>query len=218
MHVPDYQELLGFIDLRAQAAEESSSYHGHSSGLRVNKLITSFASNAFPVDTSCIACKAEKHPLYSCSKFRSLSHPDKIALLKSNGHCLNCLCPSHFIIECKSLHHCNSLITRCYTSNPKPILHIRKTRSITSSSAPHAKCQDLWDYRTRGDSRTSNNLQVRQGGRKGSRDSPTAIETEFGWVLAGSMGSVNSSAIVSHHVSYSQMTSYVSFGKLKRNP
>ncbi len=113
MDVPDYQELLGFIDLRAQAVEASSSerkplrggYHGHSSGLRVNKLITSFASNAFPVDTSCIACKAEKHPLYSCSKFRSLSHPDKIALLKSNGHCLNCLRPGHFIKECKSLHH-----------------------------------------------------------------------------------------------------------------
>ncbi len=42
---------------------------------------------------------------------------------------------------------------------------------------------------------------VRQGRRKGSHDSPTAIETEFGWVLAGSTGSVNSSTIVSHHAS-----------------
>ncbi len=42
---------------------------------------------------------------------------------------------------------------------------------------------------------------VRQGRRKGSRNSPTAIETEFGSVLASSTGSVNSSVIVSHHVS-----------------
>ncbi len=42
---------------------------------------------------------------------------------------------------------------------------------------------------------------VHQGRRKGSHDSPTAIETEFGWVLAGSTGSVTSSTIVSHQAS-----------------
>ncbi len=109
--VPDYQELLEFLDLRAQAAEASFSerkpprggFHSHSNGPRVNKPVPSFASNALPVDTSCIACKGDKN---SCSKFRSLSHPDKIALLKSSNHCLNCLRPGHFVKACKSLHEC----------------------------------------------------------------------------------------------------------------
>ena len=36
---------------------------------------------------------------------------------------------------------------------------------------------------------------VRQGRRKGSHDSPTAIKTEFGWVLAGHIGPVTSHAV-----------------------
>ena len=42
---------------------------------------------------------------------------------------------------------------------------------------------------------------VRQGRRKGSHDSPIAIESEFGWVLAGHTGSENSHTIISHHAS-----------------
>ena len=40
---------------------------------------------------------------------------------------------------------------------------------------------------------------VHQGWRKGSSNLPTAIETEFGWVLAGGTGNINASRIVSHH-------------------
>ena len=44
--------------------------------------------------------------MYTCPKFRSMSHDDMIALLKSNDHCLNCLRPGHYVKDCKSLHHC----------------------------------------------------------------------------------------------------------------
>ena len=57
-------------------------------------------------EDSCIRCKGEKHPLYSCTKFRSMSHDDMIALLKLHSHCLNCLRPGHFVKDCNSLHHC----------------------------------------------------------------------------------------------------------------
>ena len=189
--IPDYQELLDFINLYAEAAETSASDKKHTRGgshlgpgSRANKPVPSCTSNVHPMDTSCITCKGEEHPLYSCSKYRSLSsgvarifvwlrwpcpwydhihdckgvpgwrcskvkvfrggvpvcddvrdhctrprpcrviltkalasvacmvatpllsHHDTIALLKSNDHCLNRLCPGHFVKECKSLHHC----------------------------------------------------------------------------------------------------------------
>ena len=42
---------------------------------------------------------------------------------------------------------------------------------------------------------------VRQGRRKGSHHSPAAIETEFGWVLAGNTCCSGSNVITSYHVS-----------------
>ena len=41
----------------------------------------------------------------------------------------------------------------------------------------------------------------RHGGRRGHRGSPIAIETTFGWVLAGNTNSEGSDTIASHHVS-----------------
>lgn len=97
--VPDYQVLLDFLNLRALAAEASSEKK------RVSRSVNSLVVNATPSD-SCIACGREKHQLYTCTKFRSLSHTEKIELLRSNHHCLNCLRPGHFVKKCKSLHHC----------------------------------------------------------------------------------------------------------------
>ena len=43
---------------------------------------------------------------------------------------------------------------------------------------------------------------IRHGRWSGPQNSPTALETEFGWVLAGSAGSsVDPSIVTSHHVS-----------------
>ena len=88
--VPDYQELLDFFNLRAQAAEPSAEKK------RVSKLISSMVISTAPTD-DCIACGQEKHQLYSCAKFRSLSHVGKSSLLRSNNYRLNCLHPGHFV-------------------------------------------------------------------------------------------------------------------------
>ena len=69
------------------------------------KPITSFTSTTHPV-SSCILCKSERHPLYACSKFKALPHDKMISILKSNGICMNCLGPGHFVKQCKSLHRC----------------------------------------------------------------------------------------------------------------
>ena len=97
--VPDYQELLNFLNLRAQAAEASTEKK------RVSKPMNSMVMSAASTD-NCISCGTEKHQLYACSKFRSLSHPEKTDLLRSKNHCLNCLRPGHFVKKCKSLNHC----------------------------------------------------------------------------------------------------------------
>lgn len=97
--VPDYPELLDFLNLGAQASEAAP-----------ERKRTSRPVNSLVVQTQqsdpCVACAQEKHLLFACSKFRSLSHPQKIELLRSKGHCLNCFCPGRFVKKCKSLNHC----------------------------------------------------------------------------------------------------------------
>ncbi len=107
--VPPYKELLEFLNLRAQASETSvydqqrpksirndsySTRRGH----YPNKPVTT-SYDASHVEQSsinnCVLCKSEKHPLYSCSKFRALPHISKMSVLKSNDLCINCLRSGH---------------------------------------------------------------------------------------------------------------------------
>jgi hypothetical protein len=92
MDVPPYEELLEFIDLRAQASETSCATHKKKPPNRV----TSFAASTNSSGNNCVVCKTEKHPLYVCAKFKSLSHDDKFSVLKTNNLCSNCLTGGHF--------------------------------------------------------------------------------------------------------------------------
>ena len=135
--VPNHQELLDFINLRAQASEATSSekktprstlpnYHtnkpskGSSSAY---KQVSSFTASTQPTERNCPACKSTNHPLYTCNDFRLLSHDNKLALLKTNDYCINCLRPGHFIKNCKSLHHCK----RCQKPH-HTLLHLEENR------------------------------------------------------------------------------------------
>ena len=101
MEVPHYRELLTFIDLRAQASESSTTVTTkkiESESIPFKKApatgrsVASFPSNHNTVSGHCICCQNEKHPLYICSKFKHLSHGQKVPLLKDNNNlCRNCL-------------------------------------------------------------------------------------------------------------------------------
>ena len=137
--VPDCDKLLEFIDLRAQATEativDKKPRGNHPPPSNKAKPIPAFAASTKEAEGSCIGCKGEKHPLYSCSKFRSMSHEEMIALLKLHSHCLNCLRPGHFVKDCKSLHHCK-ICQRPHHS----LLHVDKPSRAdhTDVSANHA--------------------------------------------------------------------------------
>ena len=102
--VPHYQNLLDFLDLRAQASEtlvtESQkkfnkselSFKRNMGKIRPIASYTVSAINTTP-PSHCIICKTDKHPLYLCSQFKALTHPENISLLKSNDICMNCLKP-----------------------------------------------------------------------------------------------------------------------------
>lgn len=129
---PEYQKLLDFVNLRAQASEASTS----DSGKRMLKNETRFVRknqpvkhvNAFAADvsaTQCVVC-GDKHPLYACSRFKALPHEQKLSVLREHHICMNCLGADHYIKQCKS----NSRCKRCQrphhtllhreTSDPQP--------------------------------------------------------------------------------------------------
>ena len=88
--------------------------------------VTSFAANTNSSGNNCVVCKTEKHPLYVCAKFRSLSHDEKVSVLKTNNLCSNCLTSGHFKRQCKSIHKCkvcqklHHTLLHIYQQNPTP--------------------------------------------------------------------------------------------------
>lgn len=104
--VPEYRDLLDFIDLRAQASE--TRVMPRKPPFQYKKPISKTLSHATVAESyhgSCVVCK-EKHPLYTCAKFKAMSHEDKFTTLKINRLCTNCLGSGHFRKQCKSLHKC----------------------------------------------------------------------------------------------------------------
>ena len=82
--IPHYRDLLEFINLRAQDFRDFRLCRG---GLNAGRPVTAFtASTGFDF---CVLCK---HPLYSCANFKA----QRIATVKSNNHCMNCLRPGQY--------------------------------------------------------------------------------------------------------------------------
>ena len=74
--VPHFDELLEFTNFCAQASEHtiSGSKRAMGSGNHTTNSVTSFAANTQSPTTadSCVLCKTDVHPLFACSKFKSL--------------------------------------------------------------------------------------------------------------------------------------------------
>ena len=110
--IPHYVNLLEFLNLRAQASEASASdlkkaptHLDENSWRGSNKPITSFTANTTNPSCCCL-CKSEKHHLFACPQFKALPHDTKTSTIKSNGYCINCLRPGHFVKQCRSSSRC----------------------------------------------------------------------------------------------------------------
>ena len=152
--VPHYQDLLEFIDLRAQASETSTVEQAKGSSRTESSLpnkstipnrpqLTSFiTSTSGHTGNNCVACNdCSKHPLYACSKFKALSHKNKLTLLKNSKLCFNCLKPGHFVKMCKSNQHCKACQRPHHT-----LLHIEPTKSVPNQSDRSNPNQTVQSY------------------------------------------------------------------------
>ena len=134
--VPHYDELLSFIDLRAQATESQVLGTSKKQAALNSKKTSSFiTSHAGGIDTRslgrCPACDAEKHPMYCCPKFKLLTHEAKLSLLKANKLCTNCLGPGHFRNQCGSTHRCKMCQKPHHT-----LLHVDRSNTSISNATP----------------------------------------------------------------------------------
>ena len=126
--VPSYTEILEFLDLRAQASETSLS-SSKKPPRKSDHPVTTFTANSHS-SGNCILCNSERHPLYVCPKFKSMSHSDMMSTLRRNNLCINCLNGRHSARDCKSSHRCK----RCQRPH-HTILHIESHHSDATSTA-----------------------------------------------------------------------------------
>ena len=101
--MPDCQDLLGFLNFRAQASE-TSLHQGKKSSKPENQSVRQSTNSPKQValfalqhksNAHCSICKNEKNPLYACLSFKAMRHDGKVAVLKEKKLCTNCLKGSH---------------------------------------------------------------------------------------------------------------------------
>ena len=111
--VPHYQDLLDFLNLRAQASETLAGPSKRNAASFPSKKatpfgkVTSFTATSTESNRShCVICTSGRHPLYACPSFRMMTHDERLSTLKRNNLCLNCFGSGHFVKQCKSSHRC----------------------------------------------------------------------------------------------------------------
>ena len=127
---PHYNDLLDFLNLRAQASETSSSElkKRHSSRQANPKSATSFAAIAQETPANCSLCKTQKHLLYACPLFKAHPHDKMLATVRSTNACLNCLKLGHISKNCVSSNRCRKCLRPhhpCFTAIRN---HLQRTK------------------------------------------------------------------------------------------
>ena len=101
--VPDFDDLLEFLDLYARAGENSARVvERRCQTSPPEKKTVTRPSYMASVEEYWLACKKAKHPLYGCKLFYGLPRAQKMNIVRNNGVCLNCLRPGHFVNQCSS--------------------------------------------------------------------------------------------------------------------
>ena len=98
----------------------------------------------------CVVCK-DRHPLYSCHKFKAFTHDQKLSTVREHHLCMNCLSGDHFFKGCASYHRCKQCQKRHHTllhtdllwNQPSSHNQETTTSSVTSNAATGLKMETL---------------------------------------------------------------------------
>ena len=120
--VPDYHQLLEFLDLRSTATELTTHYSDRKkpqasySKFKTNpsgsvpRPVSVYATSA---QTRCPACSSSRNGLAYCRNFKEKTLTDKRDFVLAQGLCFNCLKPKHIGKHCPSPNSCLKCNKRC---------------------------------------------------------------------------------------------------------
>ncbi|XP_051166617.1 uncharacterized protein LOC127284933 [Leptopilina boulardi] len=128
---PTYQELISFLQRRAQLedtqvyqkSEKSQSSVDKKSGSKNSRSQQSCATSVSK--SSCTFCDGD-HQIYSCVKFRKLTPQARFDAAKKASLCLNCLRKNHRVAECT--------LSPCRKCNQKHNIFLHFEKSIAEPS------------------------------------------------------------------------------------
>ncbi|XP_036336127.1 uncharacterized protein LOC118746379 [Rhagoletis pomonella] len=98
------------------------------------------AFQASVAKTTCKFCKSKDHKLSKCERFINLTTADRIAFIKSNHGCLNCLSNGHTVSRCTCSFNCSTCHQRHHTLlhiqavQPKATMHQRQQTYASKDS------------------------------------------------------------------------------------
>ena len=147
--VPPVERLLDFIDDHAESIHANTSNAGkvteppakkplkkvdkqpettpykHRSNVHVS------SSSVSTYRWECFLCKPERHPLFLCPKWESMTVAQRLGPIQSRKLCHNCLAVGHKTTECKSLYKCRECGAAHHTSihQDAPPAHINSSIS-----------------------------------------------------------------------------------------
>ena len=135
--VPSIAELLEFVDWRAQASELSTSRDAERKHPITEKKIKTRNSYQITTERQCAVCNEAFHPLYACASFRTLPHEERLAIVRKQNLCMNCLRHGHFSSQCQSSQKCKKCSGAHHT-----LLH-RDASKSERETVPKSTKEDL---------------------------------------------------------------------------
>ena len=131
--VPSIDELLEFVDWRAQASELSIPRDAERKYFTMEKKTKTRTSYQIATERKCAACNEANHPLYTCTSFQELPHEERLAMVRRQSLCMNCLRHGHFANQCQSAQRCKKCNGTHHT-----LLHHDKGKSGRETSSKSA--------------------------------------------------------------------------------
>ena len=103
--IPEYDVMLRFLDQRARSSDDN--HIKKSNVVMANKKYTSPKTVTIYLNTSftagkCQLCRGERHPLYVCPKFKSMTVAERRSSAAARNACFNCLRSGHRPAQCMS--------------------------------------------------------------------------------------------------------------------